>query len=209
MWENLKLSFSHPRHWPLQVYAFLSCLVPTFGLESHFVKVFPHDTKITVSNRDIFITYIAAGIGILLVVQFVLWSFTERTTRKLFVLGFFISTLVANALVYTATHMEDIQQPLFFAALITLNLANCIILIVLVSSFHFASPSRSGCFSINLINSVYSLAVILSRILLEVEDYFTGGAIDQLDFQKFQGAALLNLVATLVFAFLLLFKVRL
>ena len=146
---------------------------------------------------------------ILVIIQLIVCTFSERKTRIIFTAGFLFLSFTSNFIVMIATYLFDSQQYLFFMANIALNVANSMILIVLVSTFYLVAPTGAACFSINLINSIYSLAIVISRLLLGLQDYWSGQSITDLNFERFKIPATINVCLTIVFSLLLIFKVKL
>lgn len=209
--EHFETCFTHPKHWGIQIFGMLTCMVPVFGLESHFVKLLAKNSKdhniFSAENSTIATWYICAGVIIFLIVQIVLRWCRERTARFLFVLMFFASSYSANCLVYAASHSSKFQEGLYFTAIAVMNLSNCVISIALVSSFFESSPLTTGCFSINLVNSLYNSAIIISRLFLVLENSLTNGGIDDLNLERFQSCAVANIIGSLAAA-IFLFKVK-
>lgn len=204
VWQSL----THKKHWPLQLYALLTCLVPTSGLETFFATAFLQDNKMTVTPWNMFVAYACGGVFILIVVQYVLCVVSNKTKKLIFLSTFFLTTVGASVLVLLATWIETDQQLLFFAAIVTMNLANAVILIVLVTSFHETQATVATSFSINLMSSLFSLSLMGARILLEAENHLAGQAAEDLDFSRFRVPAAANLAITLMISPLLVFKVK-
>lgn len=182
-------------------------MVPTFGLEAHFVKLAAKEFDFHVPVINIFITYIATGFFILIVMQILLRCQTERTARISFIAGFCFLTWTANVLIYAATYFTPFEEWLYFIGIALINFCNCIVVIALVSNYFAAFKQASPCFAINLMNALNSAATICGRLLLSLEDTLSGGAIDSLDFSSFQTYALVNTLVAFPLA-ILLFKVK-
>lgn len=164
-------------------------------MEPTLVRTFLWKKKdFSVTSDQVLFIYLATAIFIIIFIKTILCLFKEKTARNFFLVVFSLFSLAANLFILLSSIMEDNKVLYLFVAIVSINLANSLILIPLIGNYlEVLEEKKSTCFSINLISSIYCISIIGGRLLLELQSKITGYSLVDLDLEKFKPAAYANL----------------
>jgi hypothetical protein len=186
----------------------LTCAVPTFGIETSLIRALINSELVLIDLRVVFIMYAGTAVCVFILINMVLSTCSEVLARRIFVTVFAISSITASLFTLLSCQNPEYKVNFMLVSIACLNVASSVIMMPLVGSYHECNPEPTACFSINLTGSVFSMAIIFGRVLLECEDLATGGAIDRLDIAEFSTASYANLAASILVVCLYLATAR-